>query len=230
MTQFFVLFLAAAGYFLFLGITLSRMKGRTSIPLVGICVLLIYGCAVGMLVVLGEYLGEIGFVLYALGFVILILYCLYGIYRRLALDTGGERATIHSQILLLFLAYLLAVLYVTIFIRDGNHSHKIQMELLHWTSDALDRETPEHILLNVVMFLPLGGLYTMLWKTRKNPLSSGTLFGLAVTLFIETVQLISHRGTCDIDDILANTLGAALGTLSVLIMRKVRKRNESTDV
>lgn len=65
--------------------------------------------------------------------------------------------------------------------------------------------------LNVVLFLPLGFLLTLLWKPFRNPLWN-LLAGLGISLFIELLQIFTFRAT-DINDLITNTLGAFWGWL-----------------
>jgi len=67
-------------------------------------------------------------------------------------------------------------------------------------------------LLNVLLFMPLGILLPLLWK-RYPGLKETVLFGLVMSASIELLQILTYRAT-DINDIIANTLGTALGYLS----------------
>ena len=46
---------------------------------------------------------------------------------------------------------------------------------------------------------------------------------LVPALAVELVQLVSHRGICDIDDLLENSLGVLIGAVFLLLIRKLRK-------
>lgn len=62
---------------------------------------------------------------------------------------------------------------------------------------------------NIVMFMPFGFFLPLLWRmTGRRTLA----VGMCVSLFIETVQLFLPRST-DIDDLILNTAGTALGLL-----------------
>ena len=66
-------------------------------------------------------------------------------------------------------------------------------------------------LLNVLMFVPLGLALPLLWK----PFAAWwrtALFGFFGSLFIEILQIFTHRAT-DVNDLLTNTLGCILGYL-----------------
>lgn len=61
---------------------------------------------------------------------------------------------------------------------------------------------------NVGMFLPIGFFPALLWRRWK--WWKSLLCGFGLSLFIELAQIPIQRGT-DIDDLMLNTLGAALG-------------------
>jgi len=69
-------------------------------------------------------------------------------------------------------------------------------------------------LLNVVLFLPLGALLPMIWKEFRDAWAKTAAAGLALSAFIEFLQLFNFRAT-DVDDLLMNTAGAVLGWLMV---------------
>jgi glycopeptide antibiotics resistance protein len=73
---------------------------------------------------------------------------------------------------------------------------------------------------NIVVFIPLGlGLAGIFHRGRPWPtIGWATLVGGLFSLAIELMQLtISNRAT-DIDDLIFNTLGAALGALSFVVL------------
>ena len=60
------------------------------------------------------------------------------------------------------------------------------------------------------MLMPFGFLLSEVFeKLRK--LSRIILISFAFSAFIEFTQLITARGTCEMDDIMNNTLGAVIG-------------------
>ncbi len=66
-------------------------------------------------------------------------------------------------------------------------------------------------ILNIVLFLPFGFLVPLMGRQRGT-LPAVLAGGLGFSLLIELSQLLSHRGT-DVDDLIMNTLGAAVGYL-----------------
>ena len=68
-----------------------------------------------------------------------------------------------------------------------------------------------NILLNIILFMPYGYLMPELFSKRSFCLQKILLIGIIITLFIEMMQLVTHRGCFDLDDIFHNTLGVLLG-------------------
>lgn len=80
----------------------------------------------------------------------------------------------------------------------------------------------ENILGNIVAFGPLGFLLPLLF-TRINQLKTVAVIGFMVSLFMEITQLVFVLGSCDIDDLILNTLGAVIGFLVYLSLERYRK-------
>ncbi len=71
---------------------------------------------------------------------------------------------------------------------------------------------------NIVMFIPFGYCPALLWHgfTPANAIMTG----FCTSLFIETTQFFIGR-SADIDDLILNTLGAALGYLLYVLSQKI---------
>src|SRR5260221_2601059 len=68
----------------------------------------------------------------------------------------------------------------------------------------------KNILGNIIGFIPLGVLLPLLFARLKRPGKTiGTVF--LISLGFETIQLIFNLGVFDVDDLLLNTLGGAIG-------------------
>lgn len=64
-------------------------------------------------------------------------------------------------------------------------------------------------ILNVILFVPLGFIVPTVWKEYRS-LRTAALMGLALSLFIEILQIFTFRLT-DVDDLITNTAGCVLG-------------------
>lgn len=74
---------------------------------------------------------------------------------------------------------------------------------------------------NIVWFVPLG-MYLELGK-RVKPLWKILLWGLALSLLIETLQYVFGTGVSELDDLILNTLGCGCGAVFVRAVRKIRE-------
>lgn len=74
---------------------------------------------------------------------------------------------------------------------------------------------------NVLLFVPLGIFLPMLFSPFR-VWWKALLGTLAILLLIEVLQLLSRLGSCDVDDLLLNAVGAFLGWLLWS-----RKKNEN---
>lgn len=64
-------------------------------------------------------------------------------------------------------------------------------------------------ILNVLLFVPLGFFLPVLWEKYRDG-KKAVLFGMGLSLAIELLQIFTLRAT-DINDLITNTLGTALG-------------------
>ncbi|MDD5945150.1 MAG: VanZ family protein [Clostridia bacterium] len=70
---------------------------------------------------------------------------------------------------------------------------------------------PKGMLLNLLLFVPLGVILPLLWTGCKS-IKTTVIIGFLFSLVIEISQLFNFRAT-DIDDLIMNTLGTAAGFL-----------------
>ena len=75
------------------------------------------------------------------------------------------------------------------------------------------------MILNVVMFMPLGFLLPLLWKEYQS-LVRTAIIGFCFSCGIEFCQFFNRR-VSDVDDLLMNTLGAILGWLIWIVFSRI---------
>ncbi|MBQ8793557.1 MAG: nucleotidyltransferase family protein, partial [Clostridia bacterium] len=82
--------------------------------------------------------------------------------------------------------------------------------------------------MNALLFVPLGLSmpYVLSKKPRKWTVVVTVVFAAVLSVGIEYLQYRYHLGRCETDDAIANTLGAAIGTLSYLLYMKILKNQE----
>ena len=142
----------------------------------------------------------------------------------------SEMKTINSKsrtwLIILLTAYLLILLRITVF-RSNSYPTEMSVNLSLFTDlVATYHENGIWMVLylvvgNIVWFVPFGFLLPAIWQKLK---SYHTIpLGFLLSLIIETSQLIFNKGMFEIDDLVLNTLGTAIGCLIYKIYRDFRK-------
>lgn len=105
--------------------------------------------------------------------------------------------------------YVLIILWITLFSRRPMESRIFrglfwEIEMGYWNN----------IIQNILLFIPLGFLIGG---------KRGIIAGVLLSIGIELTQYIAVLGYCELDDVLNNTIGAAIGAL---LYKKFGKRIE----
>ena len=82
---------------------------------------------------------------------------------------------------------------------------------------------------NVAGFLPFGFMLPMIVKRMRNGLLI-ILSGFALSFTVEVIQLIAKVGCFDVDDMIMNTVGAALGYLLFFICDHLRRKKYGKEI
>ncbi|MCL2573466.1 MAG: VanZ family protein [Defluviitaleaceae bacterium] len=134
-----------------------------------------------------------------------------------------------TLVIIVFIAYAFAVCYITLFSREVAMA-SIELDPIasyrraaNTSSAYLATIEIRNVILNVIMFVPFG-IFLPLFSSRLKLLDVIMLSVLA-SLAIETAQLITKRGVFAIEDIIHNTLGAALGLAFYHIFAKIFKKS-----
>ena len=118
---------------------------------------------------------------------------------------------------------IVLVLFITLFTRNAQQSQ--QIEFIPFSILEQARVYPDvynQMILNVLLFLPFGlSLPFCLEKRIKHPILITTCLAVVLSVSVEFLQYVLRCGYSEVDDVILNTLGAFLGTLSYLISRAV---------
>lgn len=139
----------------------------------------------------------------------------------------GKKKLNLSQIALynIFIIYIIMVFEVTIMSRDPIYGG-IPIKVFTSYKNALYSGECTNIILNILMFVPLGFILPLLFKKCEKWYIT-YLIGLCGTLFLEILQLITMRGIFEVDDIINNFLGCTIGYGVIMIFISVfKKRNK----
>lgn len=131
--------------------------------------------------------------------------------------------------------YLLLLVYLMFFAEDwgrtmleGDYRYnlvpfrEIRRYLTYYRQIGLGRVF-WNLIGNVIGFVPYGALLPAI-REKKMGFFKTALLSFELTLFIEVSQLVLRVGSCDVDDMILNTLGGCIGYgVYRLIFRKRRK-------
>lgn len=71
----------------------------------------------------------------------------------------------------------------------------------------------EGLVLNILLFIPLGYMLPCVFEKLQKALWRVILIGFFCSLLTETVQLVTHLGWFDLDDLLNNSMGCVVGVI-----------------
>ncbi|HEX7305941.1 VanZ family protein [Lentzea sp.] len=99
----------------------------------------------------------------------------------------------------------------------------VQLVPFQWVADTFrdGRIAFDQMTLNVLLFVPLGAML-LFWGRRT--IGQAALAGYALSLLVEGSQLLWANRIFDVDDLMTNTTGTALGWLGALAVVKVHTR------
>ncbi|QUA54033.1 VanZ family protein [Aristaeella lactis] len=107
---------------------------------------------------------------------------------------------------ILMVLYGVFILYMTIIYRSENTGGINLVPFWSYRQIFNDKELTMEILKNILLFIPFASVLYNVFQTEK------ILIPVFILSFlIETVQLIWHKGLCEIDDVISNTIGGLIG-------------------
>lgn len=212
------------GYIFLFQTAAQRTENKSSIPVVAIILLLIYlAVAVPVLFIIST-MGSAGMILIALLLLfscVVLFLSLYGLVHHFQ--------DINKGMLALFLTYMFAVGYITIFSRNEKNDTSIFLFQFDEISEAIRTRSLEplnHMFLNIAMFVPLGFLLPAVYPERLAKLGYAIMLGMICTTIIESTQLMLRLGQADLTDIVTNVAGAIIGYLFYRLFMRFRKTEE----
>ncbi len=114
---------------------------------------------------------------------------------------------------LLFGLYIILMVYFLFFAESMGRN--LSREHYHYNENPFG---------NVLAFVPFGLFFPLL--SRKNRgFWKVTLISFEVSLLVELIQLVTRVGSCDVDDMILNTLGGMSGWLCFKIMWNIQWKN-----
>ncbi len=175
------------------------------------------------------------------GILVVVLYviCILCLERK---NRKKNRLSVHvrNSVVWFILSVYIAVMFVTVFLsREPGSRQGIDMTLFGTWGITLQAHA--FVIENVLLFVPFGILCPFA-VTPTGRTSDGThsrcriasrftvLLGFIISVGIETVQLLTERGYCQLDDIVMNTLGSLVGYMIFLVIDRIFRGNDSDEM
>lgn len=119
---------------------------------------------------------------------------------------------------------IVVILIVTISSR-GTGTKLVLQPFASFAEARIQPEMYRSMFMNLFLFFPLGLTlpYTLPEKWKCNALLT-LLLALTFSIVIEYLQYHYHLGRAETDDVLCNTFGAFIGTLSYILTRKFNQK------
>lgn len=126
--------------------------------------------------------------------------------------------------IIIFLIYVVILLRITVFrssfLVDGWCNGRVEWVPFLYLAKLIEVEYYSYFIYlfvgNIIWFVPLGIYIGM----GKRSLLSAAICGFLLSLGIETAQYIFSTGVSEVEDVILNTFGSALGCLPFVIFKK----------
>ena len=159
--------------------------------------------------------------------VIFLMLALLIVWAMLSLHQNQRKRSIINAVLCSITA--LTILYATILTRTPGDYKPILTPFATFTAALQQPELYREMLMNIFLFFPLGltlsNALPQKWH-RWVRIILTTLIGCILSAGIEYAQYRYALGLAEVDDVICNTLGAFLGTASLLAAHAIEKHKE----
>ena len=154
---------------------------------------------------------------------------------------GQHSRPVKVLLILMLAGYLCVYAWLTVFCRTAFETPQLILVPFWSYGEAFSLEGGLHIqrlglarqiILNILVFVPLGILLPEILHGKKNRVLLTLLYGFGLTLLTELVQYWTRRGYCETDDLIHNNLGCLLGLgvywLGSLLLRRLFPQQHET--
>lgn len=108
----------------------------------------------------------------------------------------------------LIIVYITVLLNLTLFSREPGSREGIDLQLFETLNDTAISQA--FFIENIMLFVPFGILFPLVFSRFQKGWKC-ILAGFFVSVCLEGIQLFTGRGFCQLDDIVTNTAGTAVG-------------------
>lgn len=125
-----------------------------------------------------------------------------------------------------FLGIVAAILYTTVLSRGETPQEPSWIPLYTFVEAKLQPELYRTMLMNVFLFQPIGLAFPNLLPKKAHPVFVTVVFAMLLSIGVEAAQFHYHLGRCEIDDVIMNTLGAAIGAAARGLVRILAEQSK----
>ena len=118
-----------------------------------------------------------------------------------------------------FLGIVAAILYSTVLSRSENAQEPSWIPFYTFVEAKLQPELYRTMLMNIFLFQPIGLALPNLLPKKAHPVFVTVVFAMLLSIGVEAAQFHYQLGRCEIDDVIMNTLGAAIGAAAFGLAR-----------
>lgn len=162
------------------------------------------------------------FPLQAYGTVFVLVLISWYTFKRLRMRyEAGSLSRKRAMAGWILLNYVLLLLFLTVLGRRSLDYDRYNFDIFYSYRDVLttgDAGMAIQIAANIAAFVPVGVLGSL--AAKRWGFLKGLLLGIGLSLCIETLQLIMRNGTCEVDDLISNSIGTLIGCLLALMTRR----------
>lgn len=156
-----------------------------------------------------------------------LLFLLLMIWTAVGLRFDERKRTVVNAFL--SFAAAIIILYATVLSRTPGRYDIILTPFAAFTAAHRQPELYREMLMNVFLFFPLGltlsNALPSKWRCRRR-IALTTLIGFVLSASIEFTQYRFSLGLAETDDVICNTLGAFVGSTSLLLAHAIEKIKE----
>nr|WP_026496505.1 VanZ family protein [Butyrivibrio sp. WCD3002] len=143
------------------------------------------------------------------------VYLLYSLFCKL-LKKERRLGTDHAVAVFMLLIYMTAFVYIVLMSREPDSFSGVNTQL--WSTWGHSVTTKAFFIENILLFIPMGILMPSAFKAFRKPHICIPAC-ILVSLCIEVIQYSFGLGFAELDDVVTNTIGSAIGyTIWVMLL------------
>lgn len=146
-----------------------------------------------------------------------LIYYLFNIHKMSRRDNRRKKIIYriwHMIFCGVMVAYMYMLLMIVYYSRESG-SRSGMPDMVLWNTWGSTLQMHAYFIENIILFIPFGLLFPLVFRKWLRWLTVPV--GFIVSVGIEYTQLVTGRGYCQIDDVVTNTVGAAIGFFVFLI-------------